>query len=156
MDVLDYKESWAPKNWCFWTVCWRRLFRVPWTDSKIKLVYPKGNQGWLFTGRTDAKAETPILWPPDGKNWLTGKVPDAGKDWRQEEKGTMVDEMVGWDNWQDGHEFEQASQVGDGEGSLVSCSPWGHKESNTTERLNWTELNGAHKAMWLDQHLTNY
>jgi len=107
--------------------------------KEIQLVNPKGNQPWIFIGRTDAEAKTPILWLPDVKNWLLGKDPDAGKDWRQE-KGTTEDEMVGSNHLHDGHEFEQALGVSDGQGSLVCCSPWGHKESNTTERLNWTEL----------------
>ena len=111
------------------------------TSCIIKPVNPKGNQSWMFIGRTDAEAEAPILWPPDAKNWLTGKDPDAGKDWRQEEKGTTEDEMVGWHHRLDGHEFEQALGVSDGQGSLVCCSPWGHKESDMTEQLNWTELN---------------
>ena len=106
---------------------------------EIKSVNPKGNQSWIFIGRTDAKAEAPILRPPDAKNWLIGKAPDAGKDWRQE-KGTTEDEMIGWHHWLDGHEFEQASGVGDGQGSLACCSPGGRKESDTTERLNWTAL----------------
>ena len=97
-----------------------------------------GNQSWIFTGRTDAGAETPILWPPDVKNWLIRKDPEIGKDWRQEEKGTIEDEMVRWHHGLDGHEFEQAPGVGDGQGSLVCCSPWGCKESDTTEQLNWT------------------
>ena len=97
-----------------------------------------GNQSWIFIGRTHAEAETPILWPPDAKNWLIGKDLDAGKEWRQEEKGTTEDETVGWHHWLDGHEFEQGSGVGDGQGSLVSCSPWGRKELDTTEGLNWT------------------
>ena len=107
--------------------------------KKIQPVHPKGNQSWIFIRRTDAGAETPILWPPDVKNWLIGKDPDAGKDWRQEEKGTTEDEMAGWHHWPDGHEFEQAPWVGDGEGSLACYSPWGCKELNTTERLK-TEL----------------
>ena len=98
----------------------------------------KGNQSWIFIGSTDAKAEAPILLPPDSKNWLTGKDPDAGKDWRQEEKGTTEDEMVGWHHQLDGHEFEQAPGVGDGQGSLACCSPWGRKESDMTEWLNWS------------------
>ena len=100
-----------------------------------------GNQSWIFIGRTDAEAETPTLWPPGAKSWLIGKDPDAGKDWRQEEKRTTEDEMVGWYHWLDGHEFEQVLGAGDGQGSLVCCSPWGHKQSDTTEWLNWTELN---------------
>ena len=105
--------------------------------KEIKPVYPKGNQSWIFIGRTDAEAETPILWAPDVKNWLIGKDPDAGKDWRKEVKGTTEDEMVGWHHWLNGHEFEQAQGVGDGQGSLVCCIPWVHKESNTTEQLNF-------------------
>ena len=104
---------------------------------------PKGNQSWIFIGRTDAEAETLILWPPDVKNWLIWKDPDPGKDWKQEEKEMTEDEMVGWHHRLDGHEFEQASGVGDGQGSLACCSPWGHKESNTTEWLNWPEHRGS-------------
>ena len=96
----------------------------------------QGDQSWIFIGRTDVEAETPILWPPDVNNWLTGKDPDPGKDWRQEEKGTTEDEMVGWPHWLDGHEFEQASGVDDGHGGLMCYSPWGHKESDTTKELN--------------------
>ena len=97
------------------------------------------SQSWIFIGRTDAEAETPILWPPDAKNWLIGKDPDAGKDWRQEEKGRTEDKMVRWHHWLDGHEFGWTPGVGDGQGSLACCSPWGHKESDTTEELNWVE-----------------
>ena len=107
--------------------------------KEIKPVNPKGNQPWIFTGRTDAEAGAPIFWPPDVKSWLTGKDPDAGKYWRQEEKGMTEDEMVGSPHWLSGHEFEQALGVGDGQGSLTCCSPWGCKESDTTEQLNWTE-----------------
>ena len=109
--------------------------------KEIEPVHPKRNQSWVFTGRTDAEVETPILWPPNAKNWPIGKDPDAGKDWRQEEKGTIGHEMVGWHHQLNGHEFEQALGVGDGQGSLACCSPWGRKESDMTERLNWTELN---------------
>ena len=109
-------------------------------SKKIQPVHPKGNQSWIFIGRTDAEAETPILWPPDVKNWLSAKDPDAGKDWRWDEKGITEDEMVGWHHWLDGHEFEQTLEVGDGQASLVCCNPWGCKESNMTEWLNWTEL----------------
>ena len=105
-------------------------------DSKIEPVNPKGNQPWIFTGRTDAEAEAPILWPHDAKSQLTGKDPDAGNDWGQEEKGEAEDEMVGWHHRLNGHEFEQALGDGEGQGSLAYCSPWGHKESNTTEWLN--------------------
>ena len=106
--------------------------------KEIQPVHPKGNQSWIFIGRDDAEAETPILWLSDVKNWLTGKDPDAGKDWRWE-KGMTEDEMVGWHHWLDGHEFEWTPGVGDGQGSLVCCDSWGHKESETTEWLNWTE-----------------
>ena len=119
-------------------------------DSKIKPVNPKGNQSWIFIGRTDAENEAPILWPPDAKNWLTGKDPDAGKDWRQEEKGTTEDEMVGWHHWLDGHESEQALGVGDGQGSLACYSPWGCKELDMTEWLNWTELK-ANIPVWHEE-----
>ena len=105
--------------------------------KEIQPAHLKGDQSWVFTGRTDAQAENPVLWPPDAKNWLTGKDPDAGKDWSQEEKGTTEDEMVGWHHLLDGHEFEQALGVGDGQGGLACCSPWGFKESDTTEQLNW-------------------
>ena len=103
---LDYKESWAPKNWCFWTVVLEKALESPLDCKEIQPVYPKGNQSWIFIGRTDAEAEIPILWPPDAKNWLTGKDPDAGKNWRLEKKGTTEDEIVGWHHWLDGHEFE--------------------------------------------------
>ena len=109
--------------------------------SLTKPVHPKGNQFWIFTGRTDAEVETPILWPPDAKNWLIWNDPDAGKDWRQEENWTTEREMVGWHHRLDEHEFEQDPRVGDGQGSLACFSPRGHKESHTTEQLNWTELN---------------
>ena len=111
----------------------------------LQLLHPKGNESWIFIGRTDAEAEIPILWPPDAKSWLIGKDPDAGKAWGQEEKGTTEDEMVGWHHWLNGHEFEQAPGDGDGQGSLVCCSPWGRKESDTTERLNGTELSSMEK-----------
>ena len=114
MWELDYKESWAPKNRCFWTVVLEKSLESPLDCKEIKPVNPNGNQSWIFTGRTDVEAETPILWPPDAKYWLIGKDPDAGKDWRQEEKGTTVDEMVGWHHWLNRHEFKQALGVGDG------------------------------------------
>ena len=104
-------------------------------------VHSKGDQSWVFFGRNDAKAETPVLWPPHVKSWLIGKDPDAGRDWGQEEKGTPEDEMAGWHHWLDGHEFEWTPGVGDGQGVLECCDSWGHKESDTTEWLNWTELN---------------
>ena len=106
MWELDYKESWALKNWCFWTVVLEKTLESPLDCKEIKPVHPKGNRSWIFTGRTDAAAETRILWLPDAKNWLIGKDPDAGKDWRQKEKGTTEDEMVGWHHWLNGQEFE--------------------------------------------------
>ena len=139
MWELDYKESWAGKNWCFWTVVLEKTLVSPLDGKEIKPVNPKGNQSWIFIGRTDAEAETPILWPPDAKSQLIGKDPDAGKDWTQEEKRMTEDEMVGWHHQLNGHEFEQAPGVGDGQGSLACCSPWGRKESDMTEQLNWTE-----------------
>ena len=137
---LDCKESWAQKNWCFGTVVLEKTLQSPLNCKEIKPVNPKGNQPWIFIGRTNAEAETPILWPPDVKNWLTGKDPDAGKDWRQEEKGTTEDEMIGWHHQLDGHEFEQAPRVCNRQGSLLCCSPWGRKKSDSAERLNCTEL----------------
>ena len=139
MWELDYKESWAPKNWCSCTVVFEKTLESPLDCKEIKLVNPKGNQPWIFNGRSVAEAETPIFQPPDAKNWLIGKDSDAGKDWRQEKKGTTEDEMVGWHHWLDRHEFEQDLGVGDEQGSLVCCSPRGRKESDTTERLNWTD-----------------
>ena len=147
MWELDYKEGccckegWAPKNWCFWMVVLEKTFESPLDCKEIQPVYPKGNKSWIFIGRTDVEAETPILWPPDAKNWVIWKDPDAEKDWRREEKGTVEDEMVGWHHWLNGHEFGQTLGVGDGLGGLTCCSPWGRKESDTTEQLNWTELN---------------
>ena len=137
MWELDHKESWAPKSWCFWTVGLEKTLECPLDCKEIQPVHPKGNQSWIFIGRTDTEAEAPILWPPDSKNWLTGKDPDAGKEWRKEEKGMTEDEMAGLHHWLDRHEFEQAPRVGNGQGSLESCSPWGHKESDMTEWLNW-------------------
>ena len=112
-----------------------------WANLLTQPVHPKGDQSWVFTGRTDAEAETPILWPPHGKSWLIRKDPDAGRDWGQEEKGTTEDEMAGWHHWLDGHEFGWTPGIGDGQGGLVCCNSWGPKELDMTERLNWTELN---------------
>ena len=130
MWELDNKESWVPKNWCFWTVVLKKTLESPLDSKEIKLVNPKGNQPWIFIGRTDAEAETPILWPPHAKNWLTGKDPDAGKDWRQEEKCTTEDEMVGWHHWLNGHEFEETQGDSDGLRSLAHWSSQGSKESD--------------------------
>ena len=138
MSELDYKESWVLKYWYFWTVVLEKTLESPLDCKEIQPVHPKGNQSWIFIGRTDAEAEIPIIWPTDGKIWLIWKDPDAGKDWRQEGKGTTENELVGGHHQLDGHELEQAPGVGDGQGSLACCSPWGHKESDTIERLNWT------------------
>ena len=123
-----------------WTVVLEKTPESPLDCKEIQPVHPKGDQSWVVNGRTDAEAETPILWPPDAKSWLIGKDPDAGRDWWQEEKGTTEDEMAGWHHRLDGHEFEWTPGVGDGQGSLACCDLWGCKESDMTERLNWTEL----------------
>ena len=144
MDVrvgCESKESWGPKNWCFWTVMLEKTLESPLDCKEIQPVHSKGNQSWIPIGRTDAEAETPILWPADAKNWLTGKDPNAWKDWRWEEKGTTEDETVGWHHRLNGHEFGQALGVSDGQGILACCSPCGCKELDITEWLNWTELN---------------
>ena len=106
MWELDQKESWVLKNWCFWTVVLEKTLESPLNCKEIQPVHPKGNQSWIFIGRTDAEAETPILWPPESKNWLIWKDPDAGKDWKQEEKGLTEDKMVAWHHWLNGHECE--------------------------------------------------
>ena len=142
MDVrFGLERKLSTEEWCFWTVVLEKTLESPLDCKDIQPVHPKGNQSWIFIGRTDAEAEVPILWLPDVKNWLIGKDPDAGKDWKQEEKGTTEDKMVGWHHWLHGHEFEQALGVGDGQGSLVCYSPWGCKELDTIEWLKWTELN---------------
>ena len=133
MWELDYKENWASKNWCFWTVVLEKTLECPLYCKEIQLIHTKGNQSWIFIGRADAEAETPIHWPPDVKNWLIWKDPDAGKDWRQE-KGSTEDEIVGWHHWLDGHDFEQSQGTGDGQGSL-ECHLWDRK-SDTTGQLN--------------------
>ena len=130
---VGHKEAWVPKNWCFWTVVLEKTLESP-LDCK-----EKGDQSWMFIGRTDVKAETPILWPPHVKSWLIGKDSDAGRDWGQEEKGTIEDEMARWHHRLDGHESEWTPGDGDGQGGLACCDSWGHKESDTTEQLNWTE-----------------
>ena len=135
---LDYTESWAPKNWCFWTVVLEKTLASPLDCKEIQLVHPKGDQSWVFIGGTDAEAETPILWPPDVESWLIGKDPDPGRDYGQEEKGMPEDEMVGWHHRLNGHGFKWTPGVGDGQGGLAYCSSWGRKESDMTELLNWT------------------
>ena len=141
MWELNYKESWVPRNCCFWTVVLEKTLESLLDSKEMQPVHSKGNQSWILIGRTDAEAETLILSPHDVKNWLICKDPDAGKDWRWEEKGTTEGEMVGWHHRLNGHEFEQTLGVGDGQRGLACCDSWGHKESDTTEWLNWTELN---------------
>ena len=141
MWELDCEEGWVPKNWCFWTVVLEKTLESPLDCKEIQPVHPEGDQSWVFIGRTDAEAETPILWPPDATSWLIGKDSDAGRDWGQEEKGMTEDEMPGWHHWLDGHESEWTPGVCDGQGGLARCNSWGRKESDTTVWLKWTELN---------------
>ena len=140
MWELDYKESWVPKNWCFWTVVLQKTLESPLDCKETQPVHPEGDQSWVFNGRADVEAEMPILWPPDAKSWLIWKDPDAGKDWEQEEKGTTEDEMVGWHHRLNGHGFGWTPAVGDEQGGLACCGSWGHNDSDWTEWLNWNEL----------------
>ena len=140
MWELDHKEGRALKKWCFRTVVLEKTLESPLDYKEIILVNPKGNQSWIFSGRADAEAEAPMLGPRDLKSWLIRKDPDAGTDWRQEEKVTTEDEMVGWHHRLNGHEFEQAPGDGEGHGSLVCCSPLGCEELDTTEQLNNNNL----------------
>ena len=139
MWELVYKESWARKNWCFWTVVLEKTLESHLDCKEIQPVHSEGDWSWDFFGRNDAKAETPVLWPPHAKSWLIGKDSDAGRDWEQEEKGTTEDEMAGWHHWLNGRESEWTPGVGDGPGGMACCDSWGCKESNMTEWLNWTE-----------------
>ena len=139
MWELEYKESWALKNWCFWSVVLEKTLEHPLHCKQIQPVYPKGNQSWILIGRTDVEAITPILWPPDVKSWLILKDPDGGKDWGQEEKVATEDEVLGWHYRLNGHGFGWTLAVGDGRRSLACCRPWGCKVLNTTGPLNWTE-----------------
>ena len=134
MWELDHKEGWVLTNWCFWTAVLEKTLASP-LDCKIEPVNPKENQPWIFTGRTGAEAEAPILWPPDAKSQHTGKDPDAGKDRQQEEKRVTEDEMAGWDRL-NGHEFEQTLRDCEGEGRLTCCCPWGTKSQ--TRLGDWT------------------
>ena len=139
MWELDYKESWASKNWWFLTVVLEKTLESPLDSKEIQPVHPKGNQSWVFFGRTDPEPETPIFWPPDAKSWLIWKVPEDGEDWGQEDKAMTEDEMIGWHHRHNGHGFGWTPRVGDGQGGLACCSSWGLKESGMTEQLNWTE-----------------
>ena len=134
MWELDHKESWALKNWWFWTVVLEETLESPLDCKEIQPVHPKGNQSWIFIGRTDSEAETPILWPPDVKTWLIGKDPDSGKDWGQEEKGATEDEMVGCHHLLNGYEFEQTPGDGEGQGGLAWCSSWHHSQTWVTNK----------------------
>ena len=140
MWELELKEGWGPKDGCFWTVVMEKTLESPLDCKEIQPVYHKGNQAWVFIGRTDVEAETPILWPPDAKNWPIRKDPEAGEDWGQEEKRATEDEMVGWRHWFDGHEIAQALGDGEGQGSLASCSPWGRKRLDMTEQITTTSI----------------
>ena len=131
-------EFLAPR--CFWTVALEKTLKSPLDCKEIHLVHLKGDQSWVFIGRIDVEAETPIPWPPHEKSWLIGKDPDAGRNWGQEEKGTTEEEMVGWHHRLNGHGFGWTPGVGDGQGGLAHCGSWGCKESYTTERLNWTDV----------------
>ena len=156
MWELDCEESWALKNWCFWTVVLEKTLGSPLDCNEVQLVHPKGDQSWVFIGRTDAKAETPVLWPPHAKSWLTGKDPDAGRDWGQEEKGTTEDEMAGWHHRLNGHEFEWTLGVDDGQAGLACFDSWSRKESDTTEWLNWTEANTCPENKHLGKDISKY
>ena len=137
MWELDCEKSWAPKNWCFWTVVLEKTLESPLDCKEIQPVHPKGDQSWVFLGRNDAKAETPVLWPTHAKSWLIGKDSDAGRDWGPEEKGMTEDDMAGWYHRLDGHEFEWTLGVDDGQGGLAYCNSWGRKESDMTEQLHF-------------------
>jgi len=150
MWELNCEECWAPKNWYFWTVVLEKTLESPLDCKEIQLVHSEGDRSLMFFGRNDAKAETPVLWPPHVKSWLIGKDSDAGRDWGQEEKWTTEDEMVGWHHLLDGHEFEWTPGVGDGQEGLACCNSWGCKESDTTEWLNWTECQGQHRQVFLN------
>ena len=139
MQELDCKKSWVPKNWCFWTMVLEKTLESPLDCKEIQPVHPKGDQSWVFFRRNDAKAETPVLWPPHVKSWLIGKDSYAGRDCGQEEKVTIENEIARWHHQLDEREFQWTPGVGDGQGGLACCYSWGCKESDMTERLNWTE-----------------
>ena len=147
MGELDCEESQVLKNWCFWTTVLEKILESPLDGKEIQPVHSKEDQSWGFSGRTDAKAETPVFWPPHVKSWLIGKDSDAVRDWSQEEKGTTEDEVAGWHHRLDGRKSEWILGVGDGQGGLVCCNSWGRKELDTTEQLNW--LNWNHCRWWL-------
>ena len=153
MWELDHNKSWVLKNWCFWSVLLEKTLESPLDCKEIQPVNPKGNQSWIFIARTDAEAQVPIHWPPDAKSWLIGNDPDAGKDWRQEGKGTTEDEMVGWYHRLNALEFEQTHGDCEEQGSLVCWSPWSCKELDTTLQLNNQScLTHQHSSLWVCWH----
>ena len=139
-QYVNREEGWAPKNWSFWTVVLEKTLESPLDCKEIQLVHSERDQPWDFFGRNDAKAETPVLWPPHANSWLIGKDSDAGRDWGQKEKGMTEDEMAGWHRWLDGLESEWTPGSGDGQGGLACCKSWGRKESDMTERMIWSDL----------------
>ena len=148
MLELDCKESWAQKNWCFWTVVLEKTLESPLDCKEIQPIHPKRDQSWVFIGGTDVGAETPIFWPPDVKGWLIGKDPDAGKDWGQEVKGMTEDEMVGWHHRHNGHGFRWTLEVVDGQGGLACCGSWGRRVMRLQTWLSkWTELNWTNRIL---------
>ena len=147
MWELDCEESWMLKNWCFWTVLLEKTLESPLDCTEIQPVHSEGDQPWVFFGRNDARAETPVLWPPHAKNWLIGKDSDAGRYWGQEEKGMTEDKMAEWHHRLHGREFEWTPGVCDGQGGLACCNSWDHKESDTIKRLNWTKLNWHYNSL---------
>ena len=161
MWELDHKDSWTLKNWCFWAVLLEKTLESPLDCKEIKPVNPKGNQPWIFIRMTDAEAEAPVLWTPDAKSWLIRKDPDAGKDWRQEVKGMTKDDLFGSHHLLNGHEFEQALRDGEGQGSLVCCSPQANKELDMAEWLNnnilwWSEIYLRNKEEWFNYKKINH
>ena len=156
MWELDCEGGWAPKNWCFSTVVLEKTLESPLNCKEIQPIHPKGDQFWMFIGGTDVEAESPVLWPPGAKSWLIWKDSDAGRDWGQEEKGTTEDEMAGWHHQLGGHEFEWTPGVGDEQGGLVCCDSWGHKESDTTEWLNWTEACNYSRFAFVLSHIMTH
>ena len=154
MWELDYKESWAPKNWCFWTVVSEKTLENPLDCKEIQPVHPKGDQSWVFHWKDWCWSWNSNTLSTDVKNWLIRKDPDAGRDWGQEEKGMTEDKMVGWHHWLNGHGFGWTRGVGDGQGGLACCSSWGHKELDTTEWLNWTENRDSKAPSLTNRHYT--
>ena len=156
MWELDHKESWAPKNWCFWTMVLEKTFECPSDSKKIKSVNPKGNQPWTFTGRADAEVKAPIHWPPNVKRWLIGQDPDAGKDWGKEEKGATEDDMVGWHLWLNGHEFEKLQEIVEDKEARCAAVYGGRK--SWTWLSNWTITNtntasSMNRKYWKDEEI---